>query len=129
VVAVTSVALGASIIEKHFTLSRENVGPDSFFSIEPEELAVLVDAVRTAEKALGEVRYGAGAEEGKNRIYRRSLFIVEDIKEGEVFTEKNLRSIRPGNGLPPKHINEVLGRKATREIKRGTSLKWDLVSK
>jgi pseudaminic acid synthase len=125
--SVCAVALGASVVEKHFTLSRKLKTPDSFFSIEPQELKELVENVRIAEKALGEINYGVGEGERNNRVFRRSLFVVKDIKAGEAFTEKNLRSIRPGNGLPPKFARDVFGKKAKQDIKKGTPLKWSLV--
>ena len=126
-VPVAAVTLGACIIEKHFTLSRSTPGPDSAFSLEPDEFKAMVEAVRTAEKALGDIRYGAGPEEEKNRAFRRSLFAVRDVKAGEVFTRENVRSIRPGHGLPPKHLEEVLGLRAVRDVERGTPLSWELV--
>jgi len=121
---VAAVTLGACIIEKHFTLSRDFPGPDSAFSIEPHELKAMVEAVRAAEKTLGKVCYGVSEKEAKSRVFRRSLFVVKDVKAGEVFTEDNVRSIRPGHGLPPKFLKEVLGKKATCDIKRGTPLSW-----
>lgn len=126
-VSITAVSLGAVMIEKHFTLSRKFKTPDSFFSIEPQELKELVKNIRVAEKALGEVHYGLTKEEKKNKIFRRSLSVVRDIKAGEIFTEKNVRSIRPGYGLPPKHLKDILGKKAKENIKRGTPLNWNLV--
>ena len=128
-VPVAAVALGACIVEKHFTLSRAVPGPDSAFSLEPAEFKAMVEAVRTAERALGGVHYGASGEEAKSRVFRRSLFVVEDVKKGERFTEKNVRSIRPGNGLHTRHLKEVLGRTATRDIPRGTPMSWELVSR
>jgi pseudaminic acid synthase len=127
-VALASVALGACIIEKHFCLSRAEGGPDSAFSMEPHELQQLVEDVRKVEKALGRVQYQPPGEEAKNRAYRRSLFVVKDMKAGEVFDANNVRSIRPGGGLPPKHLPDVLGLRAARAISRGTPLSWDLVS-
>jgi pseudaminic acid synthase len=125
---VAAVALGACIIEKHLTLSRLTPGPDSAFSLEPHEFKAMVDAVRTAEKALGEVRFGLGGEkEAASHAFRRSLFIVEDVKKGEAFTPANVRSIRPGNGLHPRHLTEVLGKRAARDTERGTPLSWELV--
>jgi pseudaminic acid synthase len=121
---VAAVALGACIIEKHFTLSRDFPGPDSAFSIEPHELKAMVEAVRAAEKTLGKVYYGVSEKEAKSRVFRRSLFVVKDVKAGEVFTEDNVRSIRPGHGLPPKFLKEVLGKKAFCDIKRGTPMSW-----
>ena len=88
----------------------------------------MVEAIRTAEKALGEVNYKVSEQEAKSRIYRRSLFVVKDMKTGEVFTKENVRSIRPGHGLPPKHLKDVLGRHAEKDVSRGTPLSWDLVS-
>ena len=121
-VPVAAVALGASIIEKHFTLSRSVPGPDSAFSLEPTEFKQMVDAIRTVEKALGKIEYGTGQEQGKSRAFRRSLFVVEDIKKGAVFSKENIRAIRPGLGLPPKHMKVVLGKTATFDLKRGTPL-------
>jgi pseudaminic acid synthase len=125
--AITAVALGASLIEKHFTLSRDVPGPDSEFSLEPAEFRSMVENVRTTEGALGGVAYGPTPAERKSLPFRRSLFVVEDVEAGAVFTEKNVRSIRPSTGLPPRHLNEVLGRKAARDISKGTPLSWDLV--
>jgi len=126
-VPVAAVALGACIIEKHFTLSRDIPGPDSAFSLEPNEFKEMVDAIRTAEKALGKISYGITVKEKASHIYRRSLFVVKDIKKSEEFTEKNIRSIRPGDGLSPKYIEEILGKKATSNIEKGTPLSWDLI--
>jgi N-acetylneuraminate synthase len=127
-VPVAAAALGACIIEKHFTLSRGEPGPDSAFSLEPGEFGAMVEAVRTVEKALGTVRYQATPREEASRIFRRSLFVVRDMKAGETFTADNVRSIRPGHGLHPRHLEEVLGRSAARDISRGTPLQWDLVA-
>ncbi|MGC2645393.1 MAG: pseudaminic acid synthase [Candidatus Sulfotelmatobacter sp.] len=127
-VPVAAVALGACIIEKHLTLSRSVPGPDSAFSLEPQEFKAMVDAVRIAEKALGEVHFGLSEKEKASRAFRRSLFVVEDVKQGEVFTAENVRSIRPGNGLHTRHLNDVLGKSAAHGIKRGTPLSWDFVS-
>ena len=126
-VPVAAVALGACIVEKHFTLSRDIPGPDSAFSLEPHEFKAMVEAIRTAEKALGEVRYEVGEQEAKSRVFRRSLFVVKDMKAGEIFTEENLRSIRPGYGLHPKHLKDVLGKRAIQDIKKGTPLGWNLI--
>ena len=127
-VPVAAVALGACIIEKHLTLSRSEPGPDSAFSLEPQEFKAMVDAVRVAEKALGAVNFGIGTKEANSRVFRRSLFVVQDVKRGEVFTEENIRSIRPGHGLHTRHLPEVLGQNAARDIERGTPLSWDLVN-
>jgi N-acetylneuraminate synthase len=125
---VAAVALGACVIEKHLTLSRSVPGPDSAFSLEPAEFKDMVDAVRVAEKALGEVHFGASEKEANSRIFRRSLFAVQAIKRGEPFTAENLRAIRPGYGLHTRHLAEILGRKASRDIERGTPMSWELVS-
>ena len=124
---VAAVALGACIIEKHLTLSRATPGPDSGFSLEPQEFKAMVEAVRTAEKALGEVHFGLSGKEESSRIFRRSLFVVQDVKEGETFSAANVRSIRPGYGLHTRHLGEVLGKRAVCDIERGTPLSWDLV--
>ncbi|MGI6285519.1 pseudaminic acid synthase [Neomoorella humiferrea] len=126
-VPVTAVALGACIVEKHFTLSRDIPGPDSTFSLEPHEFKAMVEAIRTAEKALGKVHYGVSEREARSRFFRRSLFVVKDMKAGQVFTEENVRSIRPGHGLHPRYLKEVLGRRATQDIPAGTPLTWSMV--
>jgi pseudaminic acid synthase len=126
--AVAAVALGATIVEKHLTLSRAMPGPDSAFSLEPAELEQLVDLIRTAERALGDVRYGPSAHERESLAFRRSLFAVADIDRGDAFTTDNVRSIRPADGLAPRHLPEILGRHAAAAIARGTPLSWDLVS-
>lgn len=127
-VPVAAVALGACIVEKHFTLSRAAPGPDSAFSLEPDEFKAMVEAIRVAEKALGQVHYGPGEQESKSRVFRRSLFVVEDVKAGEAFTARNVRSIRPGSGLPPKHLPAVLGQRAARDVERGTPVSWGLIA-
>ena len=124
---VAAVALGASIIEKHLTLSRSTPGPDSAFSLEPEEFKAMVDAVRTAEKALGEVHFGLTEKEQASRRFRRSLFVVKEVKQGQLFDSENVRSIRPGDGLHTRHLKEVLGKRAARDIDGGTPLCWELV--
>ena len=126
-VTVASIAVGACIIEKHFTLSRSVPGPDSAFSLEPAEFKEMVDAIRTVEKAMGQVKYGGTGLESNSKNFRRSLFVVKDVKQGEPLTEENIRSIRPGQGLPPKHFREVLGRPVTRDVDRGTPLDWSLI--
>lgn len=128
-VAVAAVALGASLIEKHLTLSRLEGGPDSAFSLEPGEFRSLVDAIRSTEKALGQVQYGPTAHEVNTRNFRRSLFVVCDVKKGELFTSENVRSIRPANGLHPRHLSEVIGQHAASDIERGTPVTWELVSR
>lgn len=124
---VAAVALGATIIEKHFTLDRKQGGPDSGFSLTPKEFAAMVAAVREAEQAVGRVSYEPTEKERESRAFRRSLFVVQEIAAGSRFTPENIRSIRPGHGLAPKHLEKILGRRATRDIPRGTPLCWDLV--
>jgi pseudaminic acid synthase len=124
---VAAVALGACIIEKHLTLSRADAGPDSSFSLEPQEFRAMVDAVREAEKALGVAQIGPTSQEQAVRVYRRSLFVVADMKRGEVFNSKNLRSIRPGNGLHTRYLPHVIGKRCTQDVERGTPLAWELV--
>jgi N-acetylneuraminate synthase len=128
-VPVAAVALGACIIEKHITLSRSEPGPDSAFSLEPYEFKAMVDAVRVAEKALGQLQFGPSEREASSLKFRRSLFVVEDLKEGQPFTRKNVRSIRPADGLHPRHLDEVVGRRATCDIERGTPLRWTMVER
>ena len=125
--AVASVALGAVVIEKHFTLSRAEGGVDAAFSLEPAEMAQLVRECRTAALALGAVSYERTEQEQKSLQFRRSLYVVEDMKAGDVFTEKNLRRIRPGMGLSPKYYDIILGKKANCNITRGTAVQWDLI--
>jgi len=127
-VPVAAVALGACIVEKHFTLSRDVAGPDSAFSLEPHEFKAMVEAIRVAEQALGTVRYDVTDQEAASRVFRRSLFVVRDIKAGETFTRDNVRSIRPGDGLHTRYLDAVLGRRASRNVKHGTPLSWDLVA-
>jgi len=126
-VPVAAACLGAVMIEKHFTLSRKKKGPDSFFSIEPEELKEMVQAVRTVEKAVGKVSYSIDGKQESSRIFRRSLFVVKDVKKGEIFTNDNVRSIRPGYGLIPQFLPMILGKKAKDDLKKGTPLSWDLI--
>ena len=126
-VPVAAVTLGACIVEKHFTLARADGGPDSAFSLEPAEFKTMVDAIRVAEGSLGHVSYGPTKEEQASRAFRRSLFVVKDIEEGEVLTAENVRAIRPSNGLPPKHLGEILGRRAARRLEHGTPLAWELL--
>ena len=122
--AVVSVALGACIVEKHLTVSRDEDGPDSSFSLEPIEFAEMVQAIRTAEKTVGVVHYGPTDSDRNNLAFRRSLFVIRDIKAGEPFTPDNVKSIRPGQGLEPRFIDEVLESKAAEAIPRGTPLDW-----
>ena len=126
-VSTAAVAMGACIIEKHLTLSRKEDGPDNAFSLEPNEFADMATAVRTTEKALGKVQYGAGHHETGSRIFRRSLFAVKDIKIGEKLTTDNICSIRPGFGLHTRHLQEIIGRRAAQNISRGTPIRWNLL--
>ena len=128
-VPVAAVALGASLIEKHVTLSRADGGPDAAFSLEPDELKAMVEGVHTAHAAIGQVDYTLKGSERGNVFVRRSLYAVADIKAGETLTEENIRSIRPGHGLPPKHLPALLGREAHADILRGTPLDWSLLEK
>lgn len=128
-VSVAATALGACVIEKHFTLARADGGPDAAFSLEPEELARLTADCRQAWEALGEVRYEEVEAEAAAREHRRSLYVVADVRRGDILTTDNVRSIRPGHGLPPKHLHDVLGRPAARDLKRGEPLSWDLVDR
>ncbi|NQT21927.1 MAG: pseudaminic acid synthase [Candidatus Omnitrophica bacterium] len=121
-VSVAAVSLGAVVIEKHITLSRDVNATDSFFSTEPQELKDMIKDIRLVEKALGRVNYGTVRGEAKSKTYRRSLFAVEDIKKGEMFCEKNVRSIRPGYGLAPCYLNQVFGQRARKNIAKGTPL-------
>jgi pseudaminic acid synthase len=127
-VPVAAVAVGACIVEKHVTLDRSRGGPDSHFSLEPDEFRELVTAVRETDAALGGVAYEPTEEEQRSRAYRRSLFVVADVAEGELFTVDNVRSIRPGHGLPPKRLPEVLGRRAAQAVSRGTPLTEDILA-
>ena len=126
-VSVAAVALGACFIEKHFTLCRADGGPDAGFSLEPAELRALVAGTRSAWAALGRVSYTVADSERANLQFRRSLYVVADMAEGEAFTKANLRSIRPGYGLAPKHLPDLIGRRASRPLTRGTALDWGMV--
>lgn len=125
--AIAGAVLGACMLEKHVTLARSDGGPDAAFSLEPEELGDLVTAVHDAEAALGRVRYGPAPQETASLAFRRSLFVVRDIEAGELLTVQNVRAIRPADGLAPKHLDEVLGRRARRAASRGTPVDWDLI--
>lgn len=126
-VAVAAVALGACVVEKHFTLSRADGGPDGAFSMEPAEFKQMMADIRTVEKALGRVCYDLTEKEKGSFVFKRSLFVVEDIKAGDEFTTKSIRSIRPGYGLHPRYLKDILGRKAARDISKGTPMRWDLI--
>jgi len=126
-IAITSVALGAKIIEKHFILDRKTGGPDSTFSMEPKEFKNMVKSIRDAESALGEINYNLSEQDKKNRQFSRSLFVIKDIKKGEIFTTENVHSIRPGYGLHPKFYKEILGKKVNSDIKMGTPLSFSYI--
>ncbi len=125
--AITAVALGAKVIEKHFCLGRELENPDASFSMNPFEFKQMVFDIRQAERAIGKVKYGTAKQEKENVIFRRSIFCVENIKKGELFTEQNVRVIRPGYGLLPKYYPDILGKKAQVDIERGTPLQFGMI--
>lgn len=127
VVAIASVALGASVVEKHFILDRAIGGPDASFSLEPDQFAALVANVRTTERAMGRIQWGPTGQAGVNKRFGRSLFIAENMQAGDVLTEKNLRSVRPGDGLHPRYWSGLLGRVVTRDVVKGTPMTWSLV--
>jgi len=126
-VSVASVALGATVIEKHFTLNRADGGVDSTFSMEPAEMAQLVIETKRAWQSLGRVSYGPGEAEKKSLVFRRSIYIAQDMKAGDVFTSKNLRCVRPGMGLPPKYYDLILGRSVKQDVIKGTPMGWSLL--
>lgn len=126
-VAITAVGLGASVIEKHVTLDRHGGGPDDAFSLEPDELKALCMGVREAWEALGSVERSLKPSEAGPNKHRRSLYVVEDVVAGDFFTEQNVRSIRPAMGIPPKHLPDILGKRAGCDIQRGTPMAFDLV--
>lgn len=126
-VAIAATAMGAKVIEKHFTLRREDGGPDSSFSMEPEEFHEMVEAVRKVEKAMGRVSYTLTERQKKSRERSRSLYIVEDVRGGEKLTAENVRSVRPGYGLHPKYYESVLGKTVNQSLKKGTALKWEYI--
>ncbi len=126
-VAITAVALGANIIEKHFILDRKIGSPDASFSMEPNEFKYMVNTIRDVEKALGKVDYTLSDRVKNNRLLARSLFVVRDIKKGEIFTGDNIRSIRPGYGLQPKYFKNIFGKQAKKDIKKGAPMSWELV--
>jgi N-acetylneuraminate synthase len=127
--AIAAVALGATVVEKHFTLSRADGGVDSTFSLEPAELQMLRTETERAWQAMGSVVFGGSAAEAKSMAFRRSLYVVKDMAPGEPFSLDNVRAIRPGFGLPPKYLETVLGMPAPTSLKRGTPLNWDLLRK
>jgi len=127
-VAIAAVALGACVIEKHLTLSRQTPGPDSSFSMEPHEFAAMVDRIRCVEKALGKVTYEMTAKQKECLKYRRSLFIAADMNPGDVFSPRNVRSVRPADGLHTRFLPDILGKKVTRAVQKGTPLTWDIIA-
>jgi len=126
-VSVASIALGGSVIEKHFTMARADGGPDALFSLEPEEFKRLVNDCKQAWVSLGAVGYNLRGSERGSVTFRRSLYVVKNISDGEELTKENVRSIRPGYGLAPKHFHDILGRKASRALKRGDALDWSMI--
>ena len=126
--SVAAVSHGATVIEKHFTLNRADGGVDSAFSMEPEEMKQLVIETERAWQSLGKIKYGASDVEKPSMKFRRSLYIAKDMKKGDMLTEENLRIVRPGLGLSPKYYDNVLGRKVKNDLKKGTALKWELIS-
>jgi N-acetylneuraminate synthase len=126
-VSVAAIAMGATVIEKHFTLSRAEGGVDSAFSLEPAEMKCLVEETERAWQSIGTVTYGATDDEKKSLKFRRSLYIAEDMKSGDEFTPENLRSIRPGYGLPPKYYDSLIGKRVNTDTRKGTPMKWELV--
>jgi len=127
--SIAAVAHGASVIEKHFTLSRADGGVDSVFSLEPEELRNLVIETERAWQSLGDIFYGTSEDEKKSKMLRRSIYIAEDMVSGDIFTEENLRIVRPGLGLPPKYFSIFLGQKVNKDVKKGTPMNWNLLGK
>jgi N-acetylneuraminate synthase len=127
-VSVASVVLGATVIEKHFTLNRADGGVDSTFSMEPAELAQLVIETKRAWQALGRVTYGPTEAEHSSIRFRRSLYVVEDLVAGQELSEQNLRAVRPGDGLPPKYLESLIGRKVNRSVSKGTPVTWDMLA-
>ena len=128
VVSTAAVSLNASIIEKHFTLDRKDKGPDSEFSLEPTELKELVNNCQSAWEAIGSINFDIKPSEQSNLKFRRSLYAVQDINKGDLITNENIKSIRPGYGMHPKNITSVIGKKANRDIKRGTAFKMEYIS-
>ena len=126
-VALGAVALGANIVEKHFTLSRKENSPDSAFSMEPHEFKAMVDQIRTFEQARGQISYGLTEKQKESLVFRRSLFVVKDVEKKALFSPENIRCIRPGHGLHPRHFDQVMGKSAARNLKKGTPLAWEMI--
>ena len=125
--AIAAVALGAVMVEKHFTLNREDGGVDAAFSLEPEEMRLMVSEMKRAWKSLGRVSYGPTEKEQKSLVFRRSLYITQDMEKGDILSQQNMRAIRPGMGLPPKFYFQLLGKKINQDVKKGTLVSWDLL--
>ena len=128
-VPIAAVSLGAKIVEKHFILDKKLGGPDSVFSLEPKEFNEMVNAIREVEKAIGKVDYSVSEKAKSGKRFARTLFVVKDVKKGESFTEENIKSIRPGDGLPPKYYYDIIGKSASRDVERGEPLNWEMVEK
>ena len=128
-VSVAAVAFGATVIEKHFTLARSDGGVDAAFSLEPAEMKMLVEATRQAQLALGGVSYGPTEREKDSLQFRRSLYVTQDMKQGDKFSAENIRAIRPGFGLPPKHLDSFLGKTVSQDVAMGTPVTWELLSR
>ena len=124
---IAAVTLGAKVIEKHFILDKSIGGPDADFSLDKEEFSQMVKAVRDTEKLLGRVDYSMTEKKKKSRQFARSLYVAQDIRRGEIFTEKNIRSVRPGYGLHPKYLSRILGKRATKDLEKGTALSWEMI--
>lgn len=127
VAAVTAVALGAKVIEKHFCLSRNIENPDASFSMEPDEFSSMVNDIRMAEKAMGTIKYGPARQEENNLVFRKSIFVVNDVKKGDFFTKENIKVIRPGYGMKPREYSGILGKRALVDVQRGTPLKKEMI--
>jgi pseudaminic acid synthase len=125
--SVVAVSLGACVIEKHMCLSREIENPDSSFSMEPHEFANLVKDVKNAKKTLGTANYALSEGEQRSKLFRKSIFVAQDIKEGQTLTEENIRVVRPSNGLHPRYYNSLLGKKITKNISKGTPFDWSMI--
>lgn len=125
--AIAAVVHGATVIEKHFTLSRADGGVDSAFSMEPHEMKSLVEETKRAWQALGSIQYGPGEDEKESLVFRRSLYVAEDMRAGDEFTRENLRSIRPGLGLAPKYYEVLLGKRVNRDVRKGTAVEWEMI--
>ena len=126
--SIAAISHGASIIEKHFTLDRNDGGVDSAFSLEPTEMTTLVIESERAWQSLGDIKYGASESEKKSKIFRRSIYISQNMEKGDIFNKSNIRIVRPGKGLSPKHYKSILGRKINSSTKKGTALDWSMIT-